>query len=204
MQEVLNGLFSRESAYNNQVIRTRGLVLARIFCPREYTNKRGEKECSVLPEIIICEATKEAPIIISGSGIIAKGPAPAYILQFNPMWGKKYEKGEVMYKFENAFIPEEADEVGNIVVIKHNLTGRCDEKDIPGEIGFSSIKERDTTLYGQDNELESILRAITDTLPSKLYDIRHPALVDKNKYYKIKISDEETEKFAQYIARKLF
>jgi hypothetical protein len=204
MKGIPNRLFERGKE-NNPVIRTRGLVLARTFSTRLYTNIRGEKEVASLPEIIICQASKEAPIIISGNGIIAKSPSPAYALQFNPVWGKKYEKGmEVIYKFENAFIPEEKDDTGDIAVYKQKITGRYDEKDIPGEIGFSSIKERDTTLCGQDGELEMILGAITDSFPSKLYDIRHPTLVDKNKYYKIIISDEEMQKFVKGIACKIF
>jgi hypothetical protein len=204
MKGIPNRLFEKGKE-NNPVIRTKGLVVARTFSPRGYANIRGEKEVASLPEIILCKANKEAPIIINGMGIIAKGPAPAYILQFNPMWGEKYEKGEnVIYRFKDAFVPEEENETGHLAVIKHDLTSRCDDRDIPGEIGFSSIKERDTTLCGQDEELEMMIRAVGDSFPSKLYDIRHPVLVEKNKYYKIRISDEEMQKFVKGIACKIF
>jgi len=204
MKGIPNRLFEKGKE-NNPVIRTRGLVVARTFSPRLYINIRGEGEIASLPEIILCKASKDAPIIINGMGIIAKGPAPAYALQFNPMWGERYEKREnVIYGFKDAFIPEEKEETGNLVVIKHDLTGRCDDKNIAGEIGFSSIRERDTTLCGQDEELEMMIRAVGDSFPSKLYDIRHPALVEKNKYYKISITDKEMQKFVKGIACKIF
>jgi hypothetical protein len=204
MKGIPNRLFEKGKE-NSPVTRTRGLVVARTFTTRRYTNKRGERESACLPEIVLCKATKEAPIRINGKGIIAKGPAPAYILQFNPMWEEKYEKGmEVIYRFENAFIPEEKEDIGNIAVYRHNLTGLCDNRDIPGQISFTSIKERDTTLCGQDKELEMILGTITDSFPSRLYDIKNDILVDKNKHYKIKISDEEMEKFVKDIVCKIF
>jgi hypothetical protein len=205
MKEIPNDIFPKECT--NSIVRSDGLVVARTFSPREYTNKKGENKHALLPEIIICKASKDAPIEINTMGIIAKSPSPAYALQFNPMWGEEYEKGkEIIYKFGNAFIPEEEDEIGNIAVIKHNLTGIYDNKAISGKIICSGVENRDITLRGKMDELENMIIVASSYIPKKDSDLRNDIHYDKSmkKYYNINISNEDVEKFAKSIACKIF
>ena len=207
MREIPNELFATERTYNNSIERTRGLVVARTFSIREYINKKGFNDHALLPEIIICEASKDAPIIVSGRGIIAKGPALIYALQFNPIHNEGRGKDEKrVHIFGKAFIPQEKDEIESIAVIKNNLTGSYDDKNIAGKISCSGIENRDITLHGHANELEMMLSAAVDSFPQKRYDLKTDIRYANGlkKEYKISISNDDMAKFVKSISLNIF
>ena len=208
MREIPNRLFSEaKGTFDSPIILPRGLVVARTFTTRSYFNNMGKEEHAVLPEVIVCQGNKKAPVKINGSGIIALSPAPCYSLQFNPSFMIEYlNGGEIIYKFEGAFIPEGMSGKGNISVRKFNLTDLYDKCATPGEIKHTGIDSRDITLRGPMNELEMMLNLAFDSLPKKLYDLTNDIPIgDKaNKYYSIIISNDEMARFSKSVAGKIF
>ncbi len=207
MKEIPNERFVEKGMYVNPLTFRNGLIVARAFPPRGYIKKLGKEGDAWLPEIIICEAKENAPVKITGRGIVAKSPAQFYVLQFNPNWNEKENKNKNMiYRFYNSFIPQEIEEIGDIAVIKHKITGHYDGYNTPGEIFYSGISNRDITLHGSKSDLENMIMLASSNLPSKSYDLKFsaPCCANSDKYYKIKIDNSEISNFAKKVANELF
>jgi hypothetical protein len=207
MKEILNERFVKEGMYVNPLTIDNGLIVARTFSPRGYLNKKGEDESAWLPDIIICEANKNAPVKATGRGIIAKSPAKSYGLQFNPSWNEKERKGkQIIYTFEKAFIPEEKDEIGDILVQMYNSTKLYDSYIPSGMIIYSGIDNRNITLHGQINDLENMIIITSTNLPKRSYALEFsaPCCANSDKKYTIQISNEDLNKFAKIAVKKLF
>jgi hypothetical protein len=206
MKEIPNERFVQEGMYVNPLTLKSGILVAKTYSPRGYINKEGGDENAWLPDIILCEASKDAPIEVRGRAIIAKSPANHFELIFTPSWNKKEKNKEgFVYLFKNAFIPEEKEGVGNIIVCKYDLSGRNDGNIVSGSISYSGVDCRDITLRGKKNELENMLIVAASNFSSKNYALKFsaPCCATSDKEYKIEISNEEINKFAKAAIDKL-
>ncbi len=204
MNEIKNKtMIDSTGHYTKPLIFNQGLIVTRTFAPREYIKKDGKKSDAWLPEIRICEANEYSPVKISGRNIIAKSPAKIVELFFTPDYnGKKSnEKDNIISKFEKAFIPEEKNEIGDILVYKYNSTGRYDSLLTPGQISYSDVDNRDITLHGPQNELEKMIIFSASNLPSINYDLTFsaPCCATGNKKCLFKISKEEISFLAKKV-----
>ena len=204
MDEIKNKtMINSTGHYTKPLIFNQGLIVTRTFAPREYIKKDGKKSDAWLPEIRICEANKDSPIKIRGRSIIAKSPAKIVELLFTPNYnGKKEKTDNIIYKFEKAFIPEEKNEIGDILVYKHKSTGRYDSLLTPGQITYSDVDNRDITLHGLQNELEKMIILSASNFPSITYDLTFiaPCCTTGNKKCLFKISKEEISLLAKKVA----
>lgn len=205
MNEIKNKtMIDSTGHYTKPLIFNQGLIVTRTFAPREYIKKDGKKSDAWLPEIRICEANKDSPVKVRGRVIIAKSPAKIVELFFMPDYnGKKSnEIDNIIYKFEKAFIPEEKNEIGDILVYKHNSTGRYDSLPTPGQIVYSDVDKRDIALHGSQNELEKMILFSASNFPSINYDLafNSPCCAAGHKKCLFKISKEEISLLAKKVA----
>jgi hypothetical protein len=182
----------------------KGFIVARAFSPRSHI-EYGKEISGWLPEILICEGSKNAPVRIQGSSIVAKNPAKSYVVQFNPWFDEEKEK-KMIYTFKNSF-KEQADAPKNlrdVNAIFHDTNGYYDNQLRPGEISYSSISNRDLVFHGDKNELEKMVLLTLNNFPVRGFDLKYGEYTANGKSeYKIEIPEIDRTFFVKEISKRV-
>lgn len=191
----------RMGSYINAREFKKGFVVARTFSPRGHS-ENGKKISGWLPDILICEGSKDTPIIVQGGGIIARGPAKSYSIQLNP-WFDEETRDKLIYTFKKSFILEN-ESLKEINAIFHDTKGYYDNLLRPGEISYSSISNRDIVLQGPRRELEEMVLFTLMNFPRRGYDLEYGENTANGKSkYKIEIPEEDKTFFVEEIIKNL-